>query len=198
MKNYLKLARVHHYIKNFFVFLPLFFSFKIFDIPNLLITVGGFIAFSLFTSVVYVVNDIRDVNKDRLHPKKCKRPIASGEISEKNAGIFAAILFAAATVFLILSCRNTYMGYVYLILYFGLNLFYSFGGKNLPIVDVAVLASGFLIRLLFGAVICGVEISNWLYLTVVAISFFFALGKRRNELMMGKETRTVLKYYSHE
>lgn len=198
MKKYLKLARVHHYIKNIFIFLPLFFSLKLLDGGLFIKCVLGFLGFSFMTSAVYVINDLRDLEKDRLHPKKKLRPIASGDVSVKNAIIFTAFLLILSGIFCALSCGKNYSGYLFVLMYLAFNVFYSFGGKNIPIVDIAVLASGFLLRLLFGSAISGIEISGWLYLTVLAISFYLGLGKRRNEIKLGGETRTVLKYYTYE
>lgn len=198
MKNYLKLARVHHYIKNFFIFLPIFFSMNLFNSCMLISAIQGFLAFSFMTSVVYIINDLVDIEKDRLHPKKKERPLASGKVSTKGAIIFAVALFLASTVLCICSCNGKFYSIAFPALYFALNIFYCFGGKNIPIVDIAVLASGFLIRLLYGSSITGVEISSWLYLTVLSLSFYLGLGKRRNEIKLGKETRAVLKFYTYE
>ena len=198
MKKYLRLARVHHYIKNIFIFFPLFFSLKLLDADLFLKCFLGFVAFSFMTSFVYIINDLRDLEKDRMHPKKKLRPIASGAVSRKCAMMFAGILIMLSAVFCVFCCGNNLIAYVFILMYLAVNLFYSFGGKNIPIVDIAVLASGFLIRLLFGSAISYIEISGWLYLTVLALSFYLGLGKRRNEIKLGGETRAVLKYYSYE
>jgi len=198
MNNYLKLARVHHYVKNVFILLPLFFSMQLLNMKMLGISILGIVAFSLMASAVYVINDLIDAEKDRQHPKKKLRPIASGAVSEKNAKIFMAILLVLSAIAAFFACKSNPYGYIYLIVYFVLNVFYSKWGKNIPIVDVAILSSGFLLRLMFGASIICVEVSGWLYLTVLAISFYLGLGKRRNELKLGKDTRDVLKYYSYE
>ncbi len=195
MKSYLRLMRVHHYIKNLLVLAALACSGKLFEPdrtgPGLL----AFLAFCLISSVIYIINDIQDREKDRLHPVKCGRPIASGEISVRNARILAAALFGIAMILngIVFQPLATAL----LLLYLGLNLGYSFGWKNYPIVDITILVSGFLIRMVYGALITGIQISNWMYLTVMALSFYLALGKRRNELrrMGGGETREVLNAY---
>ena len=195
MKHYIKLMRVHHYIKNFLVFAALVCSGQLFDSGKLLSGFAGFLAFCMVSSVVYIINDIRDKDKDRKHPTKCKRPIAAGTVSVKGACILAAVLLAIAIV---CNCVTFHLvSTLLLALYLILNLAYSFGLKNIPIVDITILVSGFLIRILYGAVITQITISNWLYLTVIAISFYFALGKRRNELkhIGSGETRKVLKAY---
>lgn len=195
MKPYLKLMRPHHYIKNFLVFAALACSGQFFQHAKLTAGILGFVAFCLVSSIVYIINDIRDVEKDRLHPTKCKRPIAAGTVSVRNAWILAALLAIIAGIcnLLVFRAASTAL----LLLYLVLNLAYSFGLKNVPLVDVTILVSGFLIRVLYGAVITDIVISNWLYLTVISLAFYFSLGKRRNELkQLGSgETRKVLKYY---
>jgi 4-hydroxybenzoate polyprenyltransferase len=194
MKRYLKLMRIHHYIKNILVFAALACSGQFFDVEKLSSAVAAFVAFSMISSVVYIINDIRDREKDRKHPTKCNRPIAAGTVSVKSACVLAAVLLVIAVVCNGVTFRIT--STLLLALYFALNLGYSFGLKNIPIVDISILVAGFLIRILYGAFVTGITISNWLYLTVIALSFYFALGKRRNELkQVGGETRKVLKAY---
>ena len=187
--------RIHHYIKNFLVFAALLCSGQLFDGDKLISGISGFVAFCMVSSVVYIVNDIRDKEKDRKHPTKCNRPIAAGTVSVKGACILAGILLAIAFA---CNCVTFHpVSTFLLVLYLILNLAYSFGLKNIPIVDITILVAGFLIRILYGAVITQIVISNWLYLTVIALSFYFSLGKRRNELkhLGGGETRKVLKSY---
>ena len=195
MKHYLKLMRPHHYIKNFLVFAALACSGQFFDMSKLLAALCGFWAFCMISSVVYIINDIRDVEKDRNHPTKCRRPIAAGTVSVKNAWGLAGLLLVIAcicnTLVFRLSATALLAGYLVL------NLAYSFGLKNVPIVDITILVSGFLIRVLYGAIATDILVSNWLYLTVIALAFYFSLGKRRNELkQLGSgQTRKVLEAY---
>ena len=199
MKNYIKLARFKHCIKNIFIIIPLFFGHKLFDIEADIECILGFFAFSLLSSVVYIVNDINDLENDKRHPQKRLRPIASGKISIKNGIIYAAFLAVLSCVCAYFACRENPFSVIFLITYFVINFMYSFGLKNYPIIDVAILASGFLLRLLFGASIVNIEVSSWLYLTVLSLSFYLGLGKRRNELKRQSDTsRKVLKYYSYE
>lgn len=194
MKEYIKLMRVHHYIKNLLLFVALLFSRQLFDIEKLLCCTKGFIAFCCLSSVIYIINDIHDCEKDRLHPVKCNRPIASGKISIKNAWISAIVL---TVITFICNSVNCYRGSTFLLVtYLLLNIAYSSGLKNIPIIDITILVSGFFIRVMYGAVITNIKISNWLYLTVITLALFFSLGKRRNELkQVGKQTREVLKGY---
>lgn len=197
MKKYLKLMRIHHYIKNGLIFTPLIFSGSLFNQDLLFKSILGFVAFSLIASAIYIINDIQDVEQDRLHPTKCKRPLAANEISLTNAKVLAGILIVVAISVNYFVANNAWVAWTSLILYLLLNLAYSNGLKNLPIIDIAILVSGFVFRVLYGAGITGIEISSWLYLTVIAMSFYLGLGKRRNELIKQKNaSRKVLKYYN--
>lgn len=161
--------RIHHYIKNLLIFAALVFSGQFFQRGKFLSGLLGFCSFCMISSVVYIINDIRDREKDRLHPIKCQRPIASRAISVKNAILFSVILFLGGV-----ACNiGIYhiSSSLLILLYLVLNLAYSFGCKNLPIVDISILVAGFLIRVMYGAVIIGLNVSNWLYLTVMAADF---------------------------
>ena len=196
--KYLNLMRVHHYIKNGLIFAALACSGMFFDWSRLLTVTIGFISFCALSSVVYIINDIQDKDKDAKHPTKCKRPIASGAVSIGQARVLAGILLVVAVV-----CNCFVFKPIAAVLagaYLLMNLLYSFKLKNVPLIDVCILVSGFLIRVVYGAVIADINVSNWLYLTVIAISFYLALGKRRNELnrVQNGSTRAVLKAYSRE
>lgn len=199
MRDIFRLLRVEHYLKNGLVFLPLFFNKSLLNINELVIVIIGFITFSLLSSTVYIFNDIQDVEKDKLHPKKKFRPIASGKINTKTAYILAFVSFIISLLF------GIYCGGIfsvsYLIVYLALNIAYSLGLKDKPLIDIAILTSGFLIRLMYGAFITRINISVWLYLTVMVGAIYLGFGKRRNELNKSKvlgETREVLKYYNYE
>ncbi len=194
LREWLKLLRVRHYIKNLLVFLPLFFAGKLFDREKLAYACMGFICFCLLSSAIYVLNDYRDIEKDRKHPTKKNRPLASGSIAPA-AGFTAMAVCLAGVVLLSVILGNLQAG-LCLLLYFGLNLAYSMGLKNRPVIDIVILASGFVIRTFYGGFITGIEVSAWLYLVVTTGSLYLGLGKRRNELKAQTETREVLKYYN--
>ena len=197
MKNYLKLLRVKHYIKNLLIFAPLVFSRNLTNPPLLLNACLGFLVFCLISSFVYIVNDVRDCEKDRLHSTKCKRPIASGAVSKRSAGVLAAVLLLLAAALCVYLCRVSFWAAVVPLLYVGVNLLYSFGLKNQPVIDVTILALGFVLRLMYGSAVTGIAVSAWLLLTVMALSFYLGLGKRRGELMREQDgTRGVLKAYN--
>lgn len=196
MKEYVRLLRPKHYIKNILIPLPLVFSGRLLEPALLRMAVLGVLAFCLLASIIYIINDIHDVAQDRQHPTKCHRPIASGAVSVRQAYITALILLAALIV-LGLYSHFPPIGWGCLALYLAINIGYSRGLKNIPILDVVLLISGFLLRVLFGSVITGIEISGWFYLTVTSAFFYMGLGKRRNELLRQSDTsRKVLQYYN--
>lgn len=197
--QYMNLLRLKHYIKNVLIFVPLFFSGQMFDRGRIVSTIQGMIIFCIGCSCVYIINDIKDVEKDRLHPVKCKRPIASGAITKKSACILCFVLIIFDYSMLYFTKFNWKIG-VLLTLYIVINLGYSFGLKNVPILDVALLSFGFLLRVIYGGIVSDTIVSSWLYLTVIALSFYLGLGKRRNELRKIKsaETRKVMEQYSED
>ena len=196
MKAYIRLLRPKHCIKNILVLLPLVFSGRLFE-PRLLAKgVCAFAAFSALASLVYIINDIRDAERDRRHPTKCRRPIASGAVPVPHAAAEAVgmgMLLAA----LALWGRFSWESWLCLGVYFVLNLGYSLGLKNVPILDIAILVSGFLLRVLLGSAATGIATSGWLYLTVTSVAFYMGLSKRRGELRTSSaSTRRVLRYYN--
>lgn len=195
LKAFFSLIRVKHYLKNGLIFLPLFFSVNLTDVGLLLRTMAGFAAFCLAASLIYVVNDIRDIEKDRQHSTKCNRPLPSGAISV-GAAIAIAAVFGLGAIAILIALKSWAAGII-LALYVALNFGYSFGLKNVPVLDLVILASGFVLRVLFGGAISGIEVSNWLLLVMAAGALYMGMGKRRGELRReGEGTRAVNKYYS--
>lgn len=161
----------------------------------------GFLIFSLVASSMYIINDIRDADKDRKHPKKRFRPIASGSISKKEAWIFFCFLIMLSFVIMIYLTyvsHNPWIVFGIPVLYLIINIAYSNGLKDFPLIDVVIIASGFVLRLLYGGELVHIKISNSLLLTVISASMFLGFGKRRNEMKKGTNTRKVLKAYSME
>ncbi len=196
--NYLKLIRVHQWVKNLFVFVPLLFSLHLFDKDYFLTTLLAFVLFCLASSLIYVINDIIDIEADKSHPTKKKRPLPAGEISKKSAIIVVTIL----AVILVILLPNFNVEFIYFVMGFiALNIFYSFWFKHIVILDVFSIAAGFSIRVLAGAVVIMVPISSWLILTTMFISLFLGVMKRHSELVLveGNEdapSRKVLSQYS--
>lgn len=194
MRKYIKLLRPKHWIKNLLVILPIIF-YRSTDIHEYVQIFIGIVSFSILASSVYVFNDIRDKDKDKLHPLKCKRPIASGEISARKAALIGTAMFLCA-----LTAAYILGGWSALLIgaiYFSINILYSFGLKNKTIIDVVILSSGFVLRVLYGGVITYIPVSAMLLLTVFMFSLYMGLGKRRNEKRKTeKDTREVLKFYT--
>ncbi|MDR1817107.1 MAG: UbiA prenyltransferase family protein [Puniceicoccales bacterium] len=205
MKPYFELLRVHHYVKNLLIFIPVFFSQNFLDPHFFLAAFTGFVCFSLTASIVYILNDIRDIEKDRAHSKKRNRPLPSGRVTKRAAILLAGgLALAIAAIIAFWSTRSPafhpagWTEPLLLATYMTINIGYSLAWKNVPILDVAILAAGFVLRVIFGAIIIDVAISPWLYLTIIVGSFYMGFGKRRNEIQKetGK-TREVNRRYSH-
>lgn len=201
IKNIFKLMRPKHYIKNLLIFVSLVFTLRLFNINDIIVTLEGFAAFCLMSSVVYILNDVADVQKDRLHDVKRHRPIASGAVSVRCSYILAFILFIGSLLLDYLAAGFG-LSTLFLVVYLFLNIVYSRGLKNIPLLDILILVSGFLLRILYGAALIDASVSSWLYLTVMSASFYMGLGKRRNEIKKLGEThaskvRGVLKHYNH-
>ena len=195
----IRLMRPQHYLKNLLLFVAIVFSGKLFDPASLLQVVCGFFSFSILSSAIYTLNDIIDVESDRLHERKRNRPIASGEISIPVARGLAVLFFLMALLLNALVPASSWKTFPLLLLYFAVNLGYSMGLKHVPFLDLFLLVLGFLIRVLYGAALISESVSNWVSLTVISLSFYLGLGKRRNELKKGSGkavTRHVLQFYS--
>lgn len=191
--------RPRDWAKNLFLFIPLFFAGKLFSwniYPMLLL---GIVSFSLVASSIYILNDYKDIDDDRKHPEKRHRPLASGAISTQRAIIICIILLVAglAIAFLI--------GYKFLFvlcIYLFLNLGYSLGLKSVAILDIFILAIGFVLRVKEGAVIANIGISEWLNIMVFLLALFMAIGKRRDDILLklasGTDLRRSIKGYNLE
>ena len=192
MRKYFKLLRVKHYIINLLIFVPAFFGKAILDK-----SVHCFFGFSFVASAIYVVNDIKDCDLDREHEEKRNRPIAAGEITKAKASVIA-FLMTIVSIACILQLGQWKITLAFICCYIILNLIYSFGAKRLAVVDVLILASGFVIRVLYGASVANIECSSWLLLLIMTMSLYLGTGKRRNELIKTDScnTREVLKKYS--
>ena len=201
MKKYLKLIRVKHWLKNGLVFLPIFFSTNLLNTKYLLTCFLAFFIFSFTSSIVYVLNDIKDVEKDRLHPVKKKRPLAAKTISITAAKVTIGILvlLTAALITLIYLKTQSIMTIIIPVIYLILNIIYSCGLKNIPIIDVVILVSGFVFRVMYGGVATSIEVSKWLYLMIIFGAFYLGFGKRRNEIIKnGEKSRKVLELYNKD
>lgn len=195
--DFIKLIRVKHWVKNFFLFLPLFFSGEIFILEKIQFLIIGFFSFSAFASSIYVINDLNDIESDRLHPTKRMRPLASGAISKKAGLVIFVVL---AIIGFGLGFLVSYKFLFVVTIYFLLNIGYSFGLKNISILDVMIVSAGFILRLKAGSIATHIPVSEWLMIMVFLLSLFMALAKRRDDLMIkddsGVDVRKVVKNYN--
>lgn len=195
----LRLLRVKQWIKNFFVFGALIFSFRFTDANSIFRSVIAFILFCMISSSVYIMNDISDIEKDRAHPRKKFRPIASGEISVGKAKLIMFLLIGITLVSSLLI--NKYVTLM-LVIYFFNNILYSHHIKKIVILDVMSIALGFILRVLTGGIAIGVALSPWIVLCTLFISLFLGFEKRSAEIKaMGAESNTSrasLEHYTVE
>ena len=196
---YLRLLRPKDWAKNFFLFIPLFFAGEIFVPEKIIAVLWGFIAFSFIASSIYIINDYRDIEDDKKHPVKCKRPLASGEVSKSAAIIICAMLMVAGFA-IAWFVRDKFL--FVLGIYFIINLAYSFGLKSIPILDIIILAIGFVLRIKAGSVIAYVALSEWIVVMVFLLAVFMAIGKRRDDVLLklssGTDMRKSIKGYNLE
>ncbi len=184
----LQLFRVKQWIKNGFIILPLIFSGRFLDISLWFITLKTFLAFSLITSVFYIINDIIDRKADRLHPIKSKRPIAAGKISPQKSIGYA--LLSALSAFFFLRTLNS-LTWITIGIYIILQFIYNLFTKHWVILDVITIALGFLLRIWIGALAIGIIPSMWLQLCVLALALFLGFTKRRHELSILKKNASI-------
>jgi 4-hydroxybenzoate polyprenyltransferase len=190
----LKTLRPKQWIKNAFVGIPLVFAQKLLDLDALWRVAAAFALFCLVSGCVYVINDIVDVEKDRAHPKKKNRPIASGALPPEIARNFTivAVPLAIGAAFVLSPWYAATLGG-----YFLLNIAYCFWTKNVPYLDVMSIAAGFVLRVLAGALVIDVRPSAWLMGCTALLAMFLGFGKRMHEYTQsGSKTRAVLEHYS--
>lgn len=200
MAAVIELMRPKQWIKNFFVFSAILFSGNFLKMELLKDNLFTYILFCIGSSVVYILNDIVDIEKDRCHPDKRNRPLPSGRVSKKTAFILAGLLFVLVLCFsyILLDIRILFI----ILLYIIVNICYTFKLKNVVIIDVMTIAFGFVLRVESGSIATGANVSPWLFLCTVLLSLFLALNKRKSELIVLKDrsssSRVILAKYSVE
>ena len=197
MKNFIKLIRPKHYFKNLFILLPLFFSGQINNTELLLDGLVAFIAFSLVASSIYIFNDYKDIYNDRKHPIKKFRPLASGLI-KKNSALNLMIIFLISGS--ILMYFLSFKSFIVLTIYILLNFAYSLKLKQIALLDVTIIASGFVLRIFTGSFAYDVPLTIWIVIMTFLIALFLALAKRRDDVLIlnksGKKTRKSIDGYN--
>ncbi len=186
----LKLIRPHQWLKNVFVMIPMFFGGSLLDPSDIRASVVTFFAFSFIASSVYCFNDIIDVEADRRHPVKCKRPIASGAISVRSAWALMALMFllSVGTVCLLDTYTHVINVGLVILIYYILNILYCSKLKQYAIVDVCIIAFGFVLRVLAGGFATDIALSKWLVLMTFLLTLFLSFAKRRDDVLRMNET----------
>ena len=189
IKNILRLIRPKQWIKNMFVFIPMFFAGELFDLHSLCLCAVTFLAYSFMASSIYCYNDIVDADADRRHPVKCHRPVASGAVSVRLAYTLM-VLMAVLSVAVVLLLPPEVMASVLAVVlfYYLLNLSYCSKLKQYAIVDVCIVAFGFVLRILAGGFACEVTPSNWLVIMTFLLTLFKSFAKRRDDVLRMNET----------
>ena len=184
--NILKILRLHQWVKNTFIFIPLFFGGSLFDMADWTSSLVAFVAFSFAASAIYSINDIVDVEADKKHPKKCKRPIAAGLVSKRQASLLAIILAIAALALPFL--LNNWMLSVVIAVYLAMNLCYCIRLKHYAIIDVCIVAMGFVMRIVAGGVATDIVLSRWIVMMTFLLTLFLSFAKRRDDVLIMNET----------
>jgi decaprenyl-phosphate phosphoribosyltransferase len=198
IRDLVEVSRPKHWVKNVFVFMPLPFALATGAEFDPVVFGLGLLAFCLANSAVYAFNDAVDAERDRLHPEKCRRPVASGRLSGYTARLWSLLLLALSVAVALASGSLAALGV--LLVYVIFNLFYCLGGKHVALLDVFLLSAGFVLRVILGCALLEVSPSNWLLLCSSALALFMALAKRRGDLVRGMDTehRPSLSGYSLE
>ncbi|TNE60332.1 MAG: decaprenyl-phosphate phosphoribosyltransferase [Bacteroidetes bacterium] len=190
LRSLVRLIRLEHWVKNLFLFIPAFFAARLNEWAVLQHALLGFLSFSLVASSVYVLNDLVDAPQDRNHPDKQRRPIASSAISVRQGILVLVVLLFSGTA--MAAWLNPAM-LLFTLLYFVINVFYSFSLKHIAIVDISLIGLGFLLRVLAGGAVTGVEVSHWLIVMTFLLALILGLAKRRGEYIVATGGHTFRK-----
>lgn len=189
MKKYLRLIRPQHWIKNVFVLVPMFFGGVLFDLTAIESGLLVFMAFSFIASSIYCYNDIVDADADRHHPVKCRRPIASGEVSVSRGYLLMAVMAVLSAIMVMLLPSPVRMGTAVVVaIYYVLNLAYCSKLKQYAVLDVCIVAFGFVLRIVAGGVAEEVALSQWIVLMTFLLTLFLSFAKRRDDVLRMNET----------
>ena len=183
IRHIIKVARPTHWIKNIFVFLPVFFGGALLNTTEVVAAALTFMSFSLAASAIYCLNDIIDVDADRAHPVKCKRPIASGAITIPQAYGMMTVSLLISIVLMFLLPEGHAKSILVITAYFVINVAYCLRLKEYAIIDVCIIASGFVLRILAGGYATGVHLSKWIVLMTFLLTLFLAFAKRRDDVL---------------
>ena len=194
-KNYFLLTRPFQWVKNIIIFIPLIFAKKLFELDAFVLSSIAFVSFILASSIIYIFNDICDLEKDKKHPIKKNRPLANNSLKKKDA--YLLIILLGLLLLALLKSNISILGII--IIFFILNIFYSLYFKNVIIIDLVIISLSYVIRVLAGSIIINVPLSAWLLICVFTASLFLISFKRLAEIQIsGFKSRPILKKYNNE
>lgn len=194
-KNYFLLTRPFQWVKNVIIFIPLIFAKKLFELDAFVLSSIAFVSFILASSIIYIFNDICDLEKDRKHPIKKNRPLANNSLKKKDA--YLLIILLGLLLLVLLKSNISILGII--IIFFILNIFYSLYFKNVIIIDLVIVSLSYVIRVLAGSIIINVALSAWLLICVFSTSLFLISFKRLAEIKIsGFKSRPILRTYNYE
>jgi 4-hydroxybenzoate polyprenyltransferase len=194
-KNYFLLTRPFQWVKNVIIFIPLIFAKKLFELDAFVLSSIAFVSFILASSIIYIFNDICDLEKDKKHPIKKNRPLANNSLKKKDA--YLLIILLGLLLLVLLKSNISILGII--IIFFVLNIFYSLYFKNVIIIDLIIVSLSYVIRVLAGSIIINVALSSWLLICVFSTSLFLISFKRLAEIKIsGFKSRPILKKYNNE
>lgn len=194
ISSIISLIRPQQWVKNGFVLMPLFFGGLLFNPWCWKQAIIAFIAFSLMASTIYCLNDLKDIEADRLHPRKCKRPLASGQLKPTHAIIIMVVLAISS-----LALSSSLLGAaslkvtLLLLTYLVINIAYCFKLKQYAIIDVFVVSFGFVLRLVAGGIACNIWLSPWIVLMTFLLALFLAFAKRRDDVILYEKEKIVVR-----
>ena len=194
-KNYFILTRPFQWVKNVIIFIPLIFAKKLFELDAFVLSSIAFFSFILASSIIYIFNDICDLEKDKKHPIKKNRPLANNSLKKKDA--YLLIILLGLLLLVLLKSNISILGII--IIFFVLNIFYSLYFKNVIIIDLIMVSFSYVLRVLAGSIIINVALSAWLLICVFSTSLFLISFKRLAEIKIsGFKSRPILKKYNNE
>lgn len=197
MKNILQILRPQQWLKNAFVFLPLFFGGQLLNLDLLLQCVVAFFAFSFAASAIYCLNDVYDVELDKLHPKKSLRPLAAGKISKIAVYVLMSVCIVFSMLLLFVFAGSVRFVLMALVgFYFCMNVAYCVGLKQIAIIDVLIISLGFVLRIFVGGVATGIELSEWIVIMTFLLALFLAFAKRRDDVVIYENTGVALRKHT--
>lgn len=192
LRSIIQLLRPSQWLKNFFIFLPLFFDSHLLDGDYIVPTLWMFLSFGFAASGIYCLNDLCDVEADKVHPEKCKRPLACGAVSRWQAFLLMLVCFVCSLAIILFRKWPLEAGCLPLVgvisVYIAMNIAYCLGLKRVAIVDVFVIAVGFVLRVLAGGLSTGIELSHWIVLMTFLLALFIAFAKRRDDVVIYETT----------